>query len=229
MKEKNEINNDNLNVKKNNKKLIIICIIILLIIVVIGGVTLYISNNYEKKSNDEIGKEIYNDLRNIHNKNVLTCNTVYTGWSYSKSKRESFSNTLYQQLEREYNIPFEFTLDYYNLTEDYNSKDTYGKIKILDDIDSKLENDMVFVILKYYENEINETALLLSQVRENLKQIDNSYKYYDTLTDLYSGEIKLNDFTKNPKGTLIELNNLISEITKKYDTNITKLEIEYGN
>ena len=62
----------------------------MLIIVVIGGVTLYISNNYEKKSNDEIGKEIYNDLRNIHNKNVLTCNTVYTGWSYSKSKRGSF-------------------------------------------------------------------------------------------------------------------------------------------
>lgn len=218
---------ENKNVKKSNRKIIIICLILVLIIVVAGGVTLYISNNFKKKSNDEIGQEIYNDLINIHNNNVLTCNTVYNGWVYSKSKRGSFSNTLYQQLEREYNIPFEFTLNYYNLTEDYNSKDTYGKIRILDDIDNKLENDMVFVILKYYENEINETALLLSKVRENLKQMDNTYKYYDTLTDLCSGEIKLNDFTKNPNGTLIELNSLISEITKKYDTNITRLEIEY--
>lgn len=225
MKEKS----NNLNVKKNKKKLIIICMIISIIIIAIGSAILYFINNNGRKSNEEIGKEIYNDLVTINDNNVLLCNTVYSGWTYSKSKRGSFSNTLYQQLEREYKIPFEFTLNYYNLTEDYNSKDTYGKIQILDDIDLKLENDMVFVILKYNENKINETTLLLNRVRENLKQMNNSYKYYDILTDLYSEEIKLNNFTKNPKGTLIELNNLINETTKKFDNNITKLEIEYGN
>lgn len=228
MKEENEINN-NLNVKRKNKKLIIVFIILLLIIVSILGITLYIVNNSNKKGNNEIGKDIYNNLISIHNKNIVICNTVYKGWGYSKSKRGSFSNTLYQQLEREYNIPFEFTLNYYNLTDEYNSKDTYGKIKILDDIDNKLENDMVFVILKYYENDINETELLLNKVRENLKQLNNDSRFYDIFTDLYSGEIKLNNFTKDPKGTLIELNNLINEITKKYDTDITKLEIEYGS
>lgn len=228
MKKENEINS-NLNVKSKNKKLIIFFIILLLILVSIGGITLYIGNKSNKESNDEIGQEIYNDLVNIHNKNIVICNTVYKGWVYSKSKRGSFSNTLYQQLEREYNIPFEFTLNYYNLTDEYNSKDTYGKIKILDDIDNKLENDIVFVILKYYENDINETKLLLNEVRENLKKLNNDFKFYDIFTDLYSGEIKLNNFTKEPKGTLIELNNLINEIAKKYDTDITKLEIEYGN
>lgn len=221
-----EVNYDNLNVK-NKKKLIIILVIILLIIIITGGVTLYIFDTFKKKSNHEIGQEIYNNLINIHNRNVLICKTSYNGWVYSKSTRGSFSNTLYQQLEREYSIPFEFTLDYYNLTEDYNSKDIYGQIEILNDIDSKLENDIVFVILKYYNNEINNTALLLNQVKENLKQLDNNYKHYDTLTDLYSGEVKLNDFTKNPKGTLIELSNLISEVTEKYDDNIIKLEVEY--
>lgn len=221
-----EVNYDNLNVK-NKKKLIIILVIILLIIIITGGVTLYIFDTFKKKSNHEIGQEIYNNLINIHNKNVLICNTSYNGWFYSKSTRGSFSNTLYQQLEREYSIPFEFTLDYYNLTEDYNSKDIYGQIEILNDIDSKLENDIVFVILKYYNNEINNTALLLNQVKENLKQLDNNYKHYDTLTDLYSGEVRLNDFTKNPKGTLIELSNLISEVTEKYNDNIIKLEVEY--
>ncbi len=228
MKEENEINN-NLNVKRKNKKIIIVFIILLLVIVSIGGITLYIVNSSNKKDNNEIGQEIYNDLISIHNKNIVICNTAYKGWEYSKSKRGSFSNTLYQQLEREYNIPFEFILNYYNLTDEYNSKDTYGKIKILDDIDKKLENDIVFVILKYYENDINETELLLNKVRENLKQLNNDFKFYDIFTDLYSEEIKLNNFTKEPKGTLIELNNLINEITKKYDTDITKLEIEYGN
>ncbi len=87
----------------------------------------------------------------------------------------------------------------------------------MDDIDNKLEND------------INETKLLLNEIRENLKKLNNDFKFYDIFTDLYSGEIKLNNFTKEPKGTLIELNNLINEIAKKYDTDITKLEIEYGN
>ena len=209
--------------------MLFVSIIVLIVLISLGGIIFFTINNPTKKNNEEIGQEIYNNLTSIHSKNILICNTVYNGWVYSKSKRGSFSNSLYQQLEKEYNIPFEFTLNYYNLTDEYNSEDTYGKIRILDDMDRKLENDMVFVILKYYETDINETENLLNKVRDNLKQLNNDFKYYDTLTDVYSGEVKLNNFTKNPKGTLIELNNLINEISKNYDTNITKLEIEYGN
>lgn len=79
MKKENEINS-NLNVKSKNKKLIIFFIILLLILVSIGGITLYIGNKSNKESNDEIGQEIYNDLVNIHNKNIVICNTVYKGW-----------------------------------------------------------------------------------------------------------------------------------------------------
>lgn len=227
--------NEGIKGKINKKIILIIGVITTLIISIFAILIIYNLNNQNKKANvviktdRELGKEIYNELINIHENNIQICNIVYDGWLYSKSNRGMFSNTLYQQLERKYKIPFEFTLAYYNYTEKYKAEDTYGQIKILDEIDSKLENDMVFVILKYYENEKNDLTMSLNNVKESLRQMDNNFKYYDVLTDLYSNEMKLNEFMNNPKGTLLELSNIISDSTKQYDNNIAKLEIEFGN
>ena len=177
--------------------------------------------------NERLADEIYDNLVKIHTQNIEICNEVYDGWIYSKSQRGSFSNTLYQQLEREHNIPFEFVLDYFDVAEPYNSADTYGRIKILDDIDLKLENDIVFVILKYHNNSIEEINSTLSHTKECLKDMKNNYEYYDILTELYSNEVQLNSFINKPDGTLAQLGNMIKQNEETYKDIIPKLSIEF--
>lgn len=204
------------------KKWIIASLFIVLLMAV--GITIF--KYVYSKSQIELQKEMYVNIEKLHESNNNIVRNVYEMWVYSKSQRGMFSNTLYQELEREHNIPFEFVLTYYNLTDKYELEDTYGRINILDQIDSKLEDEVVFVVLKYYENEIMANNSFFEELKSNIKRIKKE-ELYETFVELYTSEIRLQEFLKKPSGTILGLEKLLQDINTKYDENIQRLKIEF--